>query len=224
MIKKNIKISTKNGVNYVYKDDIIVKQKPWIGDAFSFLYDFLMKKSVYPKKLDASYKQHIVFLKKNLGVIHDMSVLELATGSGNLSEILPKDNKYVGVDVSPGLLKAAYKKFMKNGYKDFQLYSCSAEDLPFTDNLFNLCICNISLNFFDDLDKVIKEIKRVLKEKGVFFCNVPVPERNKKQSVIHGKLYSESDLMKKFVSNGFDFKTYNFTNGSLLYFKAILKD
>ncbi len=146
----------------------------------------------------------------------------MATGSGNLSEILHCDNKYTGTDVSEGLLKISYKKFVKNDFKDFELVVCNAEDLPFQDKTYDICICNLSLNFFSELDSVVKEVKRVLKDNGVFVCSVPIPEKNKKQSVIRGNLLSEIEIKEIFERNGFDFTSYKFINGALLYFEGIL--
>jgi ubiquinone/menaquinone biosynthesis C-methylase UbiE len=74
------------------------------------------------------------------------------------------------------------------------------------------------------LDSVIKEAKRVLKSQGIFICSVPVPERNQKQNIIRGKLYSENELKEIFEMNGFYFNSYDFRNGALLYFKVTLKD
>lgn len=110
------------------------------------------------------------------------------------------------------------------GFKDFELYASSAEQLPFSDNIFDIIVCNLSLNFFEDLNTVIRELTRVLKKQRTFICIVPVPERNKKQSSIRGKLYSEEQLNKLFTSYKFEFCPHEFKNGALLYFTAVLKD
>jgi len=224
VIKNGIEIVKRNGINYLHMNGRKIKHKPWLGDLFSFLYDSIMSKSIFPKKLDASIEKHTLFLKNEFSSVHNSNVLELATGSGNLSEILPCDNSYTGIDISEGLLRIAYKKFTKAGFKNPKLFVCSAEELPFQDMLYDICICNISLNFFSDLDSVIKEVKRVLKNQGIFICSVPVPERNKKQSVIRGELYPENELKKLFEMKGFRFTPYEFMNGALLYFKVISKD
>ncbi len=87
-----------------------------------------------------------------------------------------------------------------------------------------LLICNLSLNFFGDLNRVIEEIKRVLRNRGAFICSIPVPERNLKGSTIHGKLFSENQLKELFAMNGFRFTAYNLKNGALLYFRAVFND
>ncbi len=182
-----------------------------------------MKKSIFPKKFEASIEKHIKFLEDKYRDIHSSFVLELATGSGNVSKLMPSDNYYSGVDISEGLLKIAHKKLTNSGFTNFELFLCSGDKLPFKDNYFDICICNLSLNFLPDLSKVINEIRRTLKRQGTFICCVPIPERNKKHSIIRGKLYAESDLKKIFEDNFFSFTSYDFENGALLYFKAVLK-
>lgn len=224
MIKEGIDVVKKNGFYYIYKNGRKIKYKPWLGDIFSFMYDYIMTKSIFPKKFEASIEKHTGFLIKELSTIHNNSVLEIATGSGNLAGILNNDNSYVGIDISAGLLRIASRRFRNAGFKNPELYLSNAEQLPFSDNLFDISICNLSLNFFDDLDSIIKELKRVLKKQGIFICSVPIPERNKKQSVIRGKLYSEHELKELFSKHKFRFDPYDFENGTLLYFKAIFMD
>lgn len=77
--------------------------------------------------------------------------------------------------------------------------------------------------FFGDMDKVIKEVKRVLRSPGTMICSVPVPERKKNESIIRGNLHSENELKEMFEGEGFDFVSYDLRNGALLYFKASLK-
>ena len=66
--------------------------------------------------------------------IHNINVLEIGTGSGTLSEFLPNDNKYVGIDLSKGLLKKAILRFKEKEFKNFELFNTSAEELPFDEN------------------------------------------------------------------------------------------
>ena len=90
----------------------------------------------------------------------------------------------------------------------------------FKDNYFNVCICNLSLNFFENTEKVIGEIYRVLDKNGIFYCSIPVPERNIKKSTIRGSLHSEIILKSLFERNGFKYEPLSFKNGAILYFKA----
>ncbi len=224
MLKNNIRVIKKKKLYYIADSENNVKRfKPWIGDSFSFLYDFIMRSSIFPKKFGGNINKHYEILSQELKNIHGKRVLELATGSGSAVNFLPNDNQYTGTDISPGLLRKAVKNFMAAGFKEAEFYVTGADDLPFNDNIFSLCLCMLSLNFFNDIDKVFQEIKRVLIPGAVFICSVPIPERNKLQSTIRGTLYSEVELGKICKKHGFSYESIPFENGALLYFKAILQ-
>jgi hypothetical protein len=106
--KKNFSIIKKQGINYLIdKNGKIKKFKPWLGDIFSFLYDRIMEKSIFPKLFNGDIHKNFKILEKEFKHIHNLNIIEIATGSGTLSEFLPNDNKYVGIDISKGLLKKA---------------------------------------------------------------------------------------------------------------------
>jgi ubiquinone/menaquinone biosynthesis C-methylase UbiE len=182
-----------------------------------------MKSSIFPKKFGGEMSKHYEILGQTLKDIHSKHVLELATGSGSAVNFLDKDNQYTGTDISPGLLRKAVKSFRAAGFEGAEFYVTSAEDLPFDDRTFSICLCILSLNFFNDIKRVFQEVKRVLALDGVFVCCVPVPERNKLQSTIRGALYSEDELAGICKEHGFRFVSIPFENGALLYFKALLK-
>ena len=99
----------------------------------------------------------------------------------------------------------------------------SASDLPFDDNLFDIVLCILSLNFFDDINKSFQEVKRVAAPAAIFICSVPVPERNKVQSTIRGTWYSDKELERMCTENGLIYEAIPSKNGALLYFRAIKK-
>ena len=213
----------KQGINYLTdKNEKIVKFKPWLGDLFSPLYDWSMKKTVVPKKFGASFSEHFRILKMFFQDIHSKKVLEIATGSGNVVEFLPSDNRYSGIDISKGLLKQALKKLKKNGFSEAELYLTNACNLPFENGRFDVTICNLSFNFIENTNAFICELKRVLKTGGIFCCSVPVPERKPGKSTIHGTLYSETELKELFENQLFAFQLLPETNGAILYFTASL--
>jgi ubiquinone/menaquinone biosynthesis C-methylase UbiE len=223
MLKNEINVTSKKGLHYIVEDGgRLLKFKPWLGDAFSFLYDFIMKSSIFPKKFGGDIKQHYEILSKELKGVHEKRVLELATGSGSAVNFLPNDNQYTGTDISPGLLRKALKSFRNAGFKNAEFYVTSADALPFDDNLFNIVLCILSLNFFKDIKKVFQEIKRVTAPASIFICSVPVPERKKVQSTIRGMLYSEEELERICKEHGLSYEAIPSENGALLYFRAII--
>lgn len=108
-MNRKIEMVEKNGINHLYVQGKNIKFKPWLGDLFSVFYDYIMEKSIFPKKFDASIDEHMNFLKKEYSEISSADILELATGSGNVSEVLSSNNRYSGIDISQGLLKRAYR-------------------------------------------------------------------------------------------------------------------
>ena len=183
-----------------------------------------MEKSIFPKKFDGSINKHYQILKKELNNVHHKKILEFATGSGNAVEFLNNDNLYAGVDISAGLLHIAKKKFDQYGFSGSDLYVADACDTPFGDHEFDLAICNLSLNFFQNIDAFIAELKRVLNKDALFFCSVPIPEKKKPQAKIRGSLYTVDDLHQRFKKQGFVFQPLPYENGALLYFKAKLTE
>ncbi len=223
MLKNGVRTIERRGLHYIVENGNDIKQfKPWLGDSFSFLYDFIMKNSIFPKKFGGEMSKHYEILGQTLKEVHSKRVLELATGSGSAVNFLDKDNQYTGTDISPGLLGIAVKSFRAAGFERAEFYVTSADDLPFDDSTFSICLCILSLNFFNDIKRVFQEVKRVLALDGVFVCCVPVPERNKLQSTIRGTLCSEEELAGICEEHGFRFVSMPSDNGALLYFKALL--
>ena len=218
-IKETINTITRNGIHHIVdKNNKIKEYKPWLGDLFSFLYDRIMEKSIFPKKFDGSLNKHFKILKKEFEKVHNKKILEFAAGSGNAVEFLNNDNIYAGVDISSGLLRIAKKKFDRYKFSNAELFVVDVCDTPFQENNFDVAICNLSLNFFEDIDRFISELKRVLNEDGLFFCSVPIPENIKSQVKIRGKLYAKKELKRSFEKHGLIFKPLPYKNGVLLYF------
>jgi ubiquinone/menaquinone biosynthesis C-methylase UbiE len=205
----------------VGSDNRLKRFRPWLGDSFSFLYDFIMRNSIFPKKFGSDIQKHYDALNRELAGYHGKRILELGTGSGSAVHFISTDNQYTGTDVSPGLLKQAIKWFLKAGFQNSEFYVASADDLPFDSGVFDVCLCILSFNFIGNVEKVFQEVSRVLLPNGIFVCSVPVPERNNLQSTIRGVLHSETELEKICQEHGFKYERISCENGALLYFNAI---
>lgn len=222
MIKSSIKIINKNGINFILKtNNKIQKNKPWIGNLFSNLYDMIMHKFLFPHKLNADIKKHYQIMIKELAVYKNKMILDIACGSGDSVNFINNTNHYYGIDISKNLIKKAIKKFNYNNFVNPMLYLASADNLPFNDSIFDLCLCILAFNFFENQRLVINEIMRVLKSGGLLLCCVPIPEKNIKKSKIRGRLYSQYNLKKIFSSFGLRLDPIFENNGSLFYFKII---
>jgi len=98
---------------------------------------------------------------------HPALILDLGCGTGGSFSLLRNLGTVVGLDVSPFALKFAREKGMK------YLVLGSAENLPFTDNCFDLVAALDVLEHLDDDCQALREIFRVLKPKGAFVFTVP---------------------------------------------------
>ena len=108
------------------------------------------------------------YFNDKIGNLANLKILDIGCGGGLLSEEFAKQGAEVtGVDISEKSLEIARNHATENKLTiDYK--KGSAENLPLNDNTFDAVICADVLEHVDDLEKVIKEISRVLKFNGVF--------------------------------------------------------
>ncbi|MCY4161379.1 MAG: bifunctional demethylmenaquinone methyltransferase/2-methoxy-6-polyprenyl-1,4-benzoquinol methylase UbiE [Flavobacteriaceae bacterium] len=96
-------------------------------------------------------------------------ILDLATGTADFAiavSHLPKV-KIIGVDISKKMLGIGHLKVQNaNLQKVIDLQVGSAESLNFKDETFEVVIVSFGLRNFQNLDKALKEIFRVIKKGG----------------------------------------------------------
>ena len=96
-------------------------------------------------------------------------ILDLATGSGDLLELITKKSSCtcVGYDSNMKMIMQAKKKLKKQ-----QIFYINglAEKIPFKTNSFDLITLSFGLRNFTNIPKSLMEIKRVLKKRGKFYC------------------------------------------------------
>ena len=97
-------------------------------------------------------------------------ILDVATGTADLAlEAVRLDpKKVVGVDLSEEMLRRGREKIEQRGLSDrVVLQRGDAEKLPFSDNQFHAALVAFGVRNFQDLDKGLAEIRRVLRPDGV---------------------------------------------------------
>ena len=103
-----------------------------------------------------------------------MQILELGCGDGSLwsqnKGKLPEDISLTLSDISDGMLRDA-KRNLGGEDPRFAFRSFDCQEIPFPDEQFDRIIANHVLFYCEDLDKALKEIKRVLKPDGIFYCS-----------------------------------------------------
>lgn len=111
-------------------------------------------------------KQAIKILKKH----QPDQVLDIATGTGDFAIEALKANpsKIIGVDISEGMLAVGRDKMIKKGYEErISLELGDSENLRFDDNTFDAVIASFGVRNFENLEKGLAEMNRVIKPGGI---------------------------------------------------------
>ena len=96
-------------------------------------------------------------------------ILEVGCGAGNLMEAIGKGRVY-GLDLCQHLLRVAQERTSSGNCHLVQAY---AEQCPFASRTFDKVYCSEVLEHVRDPDSILREIRRLLKDDGVFVASVP---------------------------------------------------
>lgn len=97
-------------------------------------------------------------------------ILDIATGTGDLAISMYrtlKADRIVGADISEGMMEVGRKKVEEAGYSDhisFEYQDCT--NLTFPDHSFDAVTAAFGVRNFEDIEKGIGEMYRVLKPGG----------------------------------------------------------
>jgi demethylmenaquinone methyltransferase / 2-methoxy-6-polyprenyl-1,4-benzoquinol methylase len=153
-------------------------------DNISHRYDFL--NHFLSLGIDKGWrKKAINFLKPHQPKL----MLDVATGTGDfaIQALTLNPDKIIGVDISEGMLSMGRKKMEARGYNaKIEMKSGDSEDLPFADNTFDAVTVAFGVRNFENLEKGLSEIKRVLKPNG----HIVVLEFSKPTSFPFKQFYS----------------------------------
>lgn len=147
------------------KDNISEKQRAYYDEhAKEFDVRFLYSRE------NRNHLKKIMKVIKVARKIKPEKVLEVGTGTGlHAYWFLTKLNyefDYTGVDISQNMLKEAEKLLSSIKGKKYKLIKADALSLPFRSETFDLVFCSGTIHHIDKPDKAIKEMVRVLKERG----------------------------------------------------------
>ena len=117
--------------------------------------------------IDISWRKKVVQLVKDSGA---KSILDIATGTGDLAIMMSETNasKITGLDISSGMLEVGKQKVKHAGLDErIEMVLGDSEKLPFEDNSFEAITVSYGVRNFEDLDKGLSEILRVLTPGGL---------------------------------------------------------
>ncbi|MAQ76316.1 MAG: bifunctional demethylmenaquinone methyltransferase/2-methoxy-6-polyprenyl-1,4-benzoquinol methylase UbiE [Aquimarina sp.] len=151
-----------------YKDNQRSKkeQVTEMFDTISENYDGLNR--VISFGIDIKWRKKVVAI---VGNIQPNKILDVATGTGDLAISLSKTGagEIIGLDISTGMLEIGKQKIKSKLLSDtIKMVVGDSENLPYQDNYFDAITVAFGVRNFENLEKGLAEIYRVLKPGGVF--------------------------------------------------------
>lgn len=150
-----------------YKDSEEEKKKQVaeMFDNIAHKYDFL--NHFLSLNIDKSWRKKSINLLQNR---RPKKILDVATGTGDLALESYKrldPDLIIGIDISKGMLEKAKDKISKAGLADqIQLEEGDSENIKFPDASFDAITVAFGVRNFENLQKGLKEMHRVLKTDG----------------------------------------------------------
>jgi len=105
------------------------------------------------------------------------ALLDLGCGTGAAAAEFKRRwprARVVAADISPGMLSLARRR--SRWWRRIECVEADARSLPFADAAFDLVFTNLMLQWVDDLDAALREVRRVLKPGGLLLASSFGPE------------------------------------------------
>ena len=195
---------------YQNSDQSKKEQVAQMFDTISGEYDGLNK--IISLGTDASWKKKILQMVQ---LQHPTNILDIATGTGDLAILFAETSakEIIGLDISQGMLDIGKKKIeAKKLNTKIQMVLGDGENIPYSDNYFDVITVAYGVRNFENLEKGLSEILRVLKPNGTFIIletSVPTQFPFKQGYYVYtnfimptiGKLFSKDQRAYTYLSN-----------------------
>jgi len=194
-----------------YKDSVLGKkeQVAQMFDTISENYDGLNR--VISFGIDVKWRKKVLQLVSDK---NPKTVLDIATGTGDLAILMTNTTaeKIIGLDISAGMLEVGRNKIKSKNLSDkIEMILADSENMPFEDNTFDAITVAFGVRNFENLEKGLAEILRVLKPNGIFvILETSVPDKtpfkqgytfySKNILPLIGKLFSKDDSAYQYLS------------------------
>lgn len=126
---------------------------------------------IHPGVLNDNSIEHIHRYILAIEIAKDKDVLDIACGEGYGSNLLSKVARtVVGIDIDKKTINEAEYKYKTNNLSFVQ---CEATKLLFDNNTFDVIVCFETIEHIKEYEKLIAELKRVLKKDGLLILSTP---------------------------------------------------
>ena len=149
---------------YQQKEGSKKEQVTKMFDSIAHSYDFL--NHFLSLGIDIIWRKRAV---KEISKIKPNYILDIATGTGDLAIECAKLNpkKIIGVDISNNMLNVGRTKISKKGLESLiDMQNGDSENLSFDDQKFDAITAGFGVRNFENLDKGLSELYRVLNKGG----------------------------------------------------------
>ena len=194
-----------------YKDSPLSKKEQVASmfDTISGNYDNLNR--VISFGIDVKWRKKVLQI---VAESNPKTILDIATGTGDLAILMSQTNaeRIIGLDISAGMLEVGRKKIQAENLSNrIEMVLADSESMPFEDNYFDAITVAFGVRNFENLEKGLVEILRVLKPNGVFvILETSIPEKtpykqgytfySKNILPIIGKLFSKDNVAYGYLS------------------------
>uniref|UniRef100_UPI00404AA437 bifunctional demethylmenaquinone methyltransferase/2-methoxy-6-polyprenyl-1,4-benzoquinol methylase UbiE n=1 Tax=Flavobacterium sp. TaxID=239 RepID=UPI00404AA437 len=194
-----------------YKDSTLAKkeQVAQMFDTISGNYDGLNR--VISFGIDVKWRKKVL---KLVAEKNPKKILDIATGTGDLAILMTQTDaeQIIGLDISAGMLEVGKQKIkQKNLDNRIEMVLGDSEQIPYEDNSFDAITVAFGVRNFENLDKGLAEILRVLKPNGILVVlETSIPEKFPYKQGYHfysrnilpliGKMFSKDNVAYGYLS------------------------
>ena len=157
-------MTKKQVLPYVYKKNSKKSQVREMFDSISSRYDIINR--IISVGLDIKWRGNIV---KLLEPKKPKKILDVATGTGDLAIALGETQatEIIGIDISDRMLEIGKRKVQKSKWrKKIKMEIGDGEKINYPTNYFDAVTVSFGVRNFENLDKALSEIFRILQPKG----------------------------------------------------------
>jgi len=200
-------------------DDLPIGKKEQVRKMFNTIagrYDFMNRLLTF--RIDILWRRKAVGLVKNYP--HEQ-ILDIATGTGDFAIELSKLSgaRVTAIDIAEKMLEIGRKKVHQKGLSArIEMLEADCENLPFPENTFDIASSAFGVRNFENLQKGLTEMLRVLKPGG----RVLILEASEPANMPFKKLY-KTYMSKICPAIGGAFsenKAYDYLNRSVAAFPS----
>ena len=175
-------------------------------DNISPRYDLLNR--LFSLGIDQAWRRKVIRLVAKEPVDR---LLDVATGTADLAILAAgKVKKVTGIDISEGMLQQGRNKVADRKLQErIELLKADSTDLPFAEASFDAVTVAFGVRNFEDLEKGIREMRRVLRQGGrMFVLEFSKPRRTPFRQLFRLYFHGIMPLIGRSVSKDASAYTY----------------